>query len=111
MFDTAIRFFQDGGFFMYPISIVLLVGVIIAIERYVYLTMAKRTNRGDFDKLHRMISGKDLKSALKYASDSGSARPMLALMYTVSREAAFPRRQSPSSASSGRCSVSRRRSG
>lgn len=73
MIETTIRFFQEGGFFMYPISIVLVVGLIIAIERYVYLSLAKRTNREDFNKLHRMISGKDLKSAVKYAGSSGSA--------------------------------------
>lgn len=73
MIETTIRFFQEGGFFMYPISIVLVVGLIIAIERYVYLTMAKRSNRADFNKLHRMITGKDLKAALKYAGSSGSA--------------------------------------
>jgi len=73
MIETIIRFFQEGGFFMYPISVILVIGLIIAIERYVYLTMAKRSNREDFTKLHRMISGKDLKTAMKFASQSKSA--------------------------------------
>lgn len=73
MFDTIIRFFQEGGFFMYPISVVLVIGLIIAIERYAYLSLAKRTNRNVFDKLYRMIRGKDLSAAVKYAGDSGSA--------------------------------------
>jgi len=73
MIETIIRFFQEGGFFMYPISVILVIGFIIAIERYVYLTMAKRSNRNDFNKLHRMISGKDLKTAMKFASQSKSA--------------------------------------
>lgn len=73
MIETTIRFFQEGGFFMYPISIVLVVGLIIAIERYVYLSMAKRSNRQDFNKLHSMIRGKDLKGALNFAGSSGSA--------------------------------------
>lgn len=73
MIETTIRFFQEGGFFMYPISIILVIGLIIAIERYVYLTMAKRTNRADFNKLHRMIGGRDLKAAMKHASESSSA--------------------------------------
>ena len=58
MIETTIRFFQEGGFFMYPISIILVVGLIIAIERFAYLTLAKRTNRADFNKLHKMIGGK-----------------------------------------------------
>jgi len=73
MFETTIRFFQEGGFFMYPISIILVIGLIIAIERYVYLTLAKRSNREDFNKLHRMIGAKDLKAAVKFASQSTSA--------------------------------------
>ena len=77
MIETTIRFFQEGGFFMYPISIVLVVGLIIAIERYVYLSSAKRSNRNDFNKLHGLISGKDLKGALKYSTNSGSAMSMM----------------------------------
>ncbi|KZY53879.1 flagellar motor protein MotA, partial [Oleiphilus sp. HI0061] len=73
MIETIIRFFQEGGFFMYPISIILVVGLVIAIERYVYLSVAKRNNRQDFNKLHRMISGKDFKSAVKFASSSKTA--------------------------------------
>jgi biopolymer transport protein ExbB/TolQ len=73
MIDTTIRFFQEGGFFMYPISIILVVGLIIAIERYAYLTVAKRSNRADFDRLQKMLGGKDFKSAIKFASQSSSA--------------------------------------
>ncbi|MFT6264215.1 MAG: biopolymer transport protein ExbB/TolQ [Oleiphilaceae bacterium] len=73
MIETTIRFFQEGGFFMYPISIILVVGLIIAIERYAYLTLAKRSNRADFNKLHKMLGGKDFKSAVKFASQSSSA--------------------------------------
>jgi len=73
MIETTIRFFQEGGFFMYPISIILVVGLIIAIERYAYLTLAKRSNREDFNKLHKMIGGKDFKAAVKFSSQSSSA--------------------------------------
>ncbi|PJF39907.1 MAG: flagellar motor protein MotA [Phototrophicales bacterium] len=73
MFDTVIRFFQEGGFFMYPISIILLIGLIIAVERYLYLSSAKRSNREDFNRLLNLISKKDYKGALKFASQSRSA--------------------------------------
>jgi|TARA_R110002049_G_scaffold88246_5_gene222910 biopolymer transport protein ExbB/TolQ len=73
MIETIIRFFQEGGFFMYPISIILVIGFIIAIERYVYLSLAKHSNKQDFNKLHRMISGREFKTALKFASESKSA--------------------------------------
>ncbi|MBK8972194.1 MAG: MotA/TolQ/ExbB proton channel family protein [Hahellaceae bacterium] len=73
MFETMIRFFQEGGLFMYPIALVLVIGVAIAVERYIYLSISKRTNRDDFNKLHRLISGRDLHGAMKFASQSSSA--------------------------------------
>lgn len=73
MIETAIRFFQEGGFFMFPIAVVLVIGLIVAIERYVYLTAQKHANRRDFKRLHHLIGSKDLKGALKFAQDSGSA--------------------------------------
>ena len=73
MIDTAVRFFQEGGFFMFPIAVVLIVGLIVAIERYVYLSAQKLTNRRDFNRLHQMIAKRDLKGALNYTQESGSA--------------------------------------
>lgn len=73
MFETIIRFFQEGGFFMYPIALILVLGLAIAIERYIFLSVAKRTNRADFNRLHRLIAGKDFQGALKFASQSSSA--------------------------------------
>ena len=50
MIDTIVRFFQEGGSFMYPIAIVLVLGIAIAIERFIYLSLAKNANRSAFDK-------------------------------------------------------------
>ena len=50
MIETAVRFFQEGGFFMYPIAIVLIIGLIVAAERYIYLSAQKITNRRGFWK-------------------------------------------------------------
>lgn len=77
MIETIIRFFQDGGFFMYPISVVLVAGLVIALERYSYLTLAKRSNRVVFEKLYQMIRSKDLAGALKFARNSDSAMGMM----------------------------------
>ena len=51
MYSTIVRFFQDGGTFMYPIAIVLVCGLAIAIERYLFLTAAKMSNRKAFNQL------------------------------------------------------------
>lgn len=73
MFDTIVRFFQEGGFFMYPIAIILVIGLAIAIERYIYLSLAKRSNRSDFDKLQSMISRRDYNAAMRHAAQSKTA--------------------------------------
>ena len=39
-YTTIVKFFQEGGFFMYPIALVMAVGAAVAIERYVYLSRA-----------------------------------------------------------------------
>lgn len=42
---TMLRFFREGGFFMYPILVVMAVGLAVAIERWLYLRRASRENR------------------------------------------------------------------
>lgn len=42
---TTLRFFKDGGFFMYPIMIVMALGLAVAVERWLYLYRAGRENR------------------------------------------------------------------
>jgi len=39
--NTILRFFQDGGPFMYPIAIVLVIGLAVVIERWLFLSYAK----------------------------------------------------------------------
>jgi len=45
IYSTFVQFFQSGGAFMYPIVVVLALGVAIAVERYIYLTAARATNQ------------------------------------------------------------------
>jgi biopolymer transport protein ExbB/TolQ len=73
MIEIVLRFFQEGGFFMYPISVVLLFGLVISIERYTYLSKAKIKNRRVFDELMPMLSEREFSNAAKAAADSDSA--------------------------------------
>ena len=52
MYATVVGFFQEGGPFMYPIAIVLAIGVAIAVERYLYLANQMRVNRKDYNALN-----------------------------------------------------------
>jgi len=68
--DTAIRFFQDGGFFMFPIATILIVGFSIVIERFIFLAHAKKTNREVFDRILPMLQKRDYQGALNVGRDS-----------------------------------------
>lgn len=69
-YSTIIRFFQDGGPFMYPIAIVLVVGVAIAIERWLFLTAAKVSNRKAFNHLMPLLKKRDFKTIVNFANTS-----------------------------------------
>lgn len=74
MLETVIRFFQDGGPFMYPIALVLLVGLAITIERFVYLGAVRRRNRRTFEEgILPLLRKREYRSAMQAASNSDSA--------------------------------------
>ena len=73
MYKVIIDFFQDGGLFMYPIMIVLALGISIAIERYIYLTIIKRRNKSLLKKLVPMLQSGDFQGAYSVTSKSNHA--------------------------------------
>ena len=74
MTETVVRFFQEGGFFMYPIAVILVIGLAIALERWLYLSSAKRSNRAAFDQgILPILRKRDYKAALKLTNDSSTA--------------------------------------
>jgi biopolymer transport protein ExbB/TolQ len=44
-FNTAVKFFQDCGLFIYPSILIMALGVAIAIERFIFLSKARSENR------------------------------------------------------------------
>jgi biopolymer transport protein ExbB len=70
--NTIIKFFQEGGFWMYPIAGVLAVGVAIAIERFIFLTMAKSSNRKAFDAMMPFIKKRQFEALVKMADTSAA---------------------------------------
>jgi biopolymer transport protein ExbB len=58
-FQTAVKFFQDCGPFLYPSLFIMSMGVAIAIERFIVLNRARSENRKMWDKVLPMLqSGK-----------------------------------------------------
>jgi biopolymer transport protein ExbB/TolQ len=70
---TIVKFFQDGGAFMYPIVLVFTVGLAIMVERWIYLSKAGVTNRMAWKKLMPMVSAGRLDEARAFAQKSKTA--------------------------------------
>jgi len=73
MYNDVVSFFQDGGNFMYLIMLVLAIGLAIALERYLYLTVAKANNRRMMSKMMPLLQRGDYKQAYSVASKSNHA--------------------------------------
>lgn len=72
-FATVIRFFQNGGEFMYPIAIVLALGLAIAVERFIYLRRAYGENRSLWAQLMPLVNAGKHDEAEQLASQSTTA--------------------------------------
>lgn len=64
---SAIRFFQDGGPWMWPILVVFLLGMALVIERFVYLQMVTGKNSKIWDEMFPLLSKGQFKQALATA--------------------------------------------
>ena len=73
VYNAIVRFFQDGGLFMYPISVVLAFGLVIAIERYIYLNLFRARNQSAWNKIMPLLQAGDLNEARSYTQHSNSA--------------------------------------
>lgn len=82
--NAIVKFFQEGGMFMYPIMFVFALGAAIALERYIYLSVAKQTNRSMWDKLTPLVKANNYDQALALSSRSKSEVGKI-LSYGLSR--------------------------
>ena len=55
-FYSIVSFFSSGGAFMYPILLVFAVGLGIAIERYITLTLVTNKNQAVWDKVQPLLA-------------------------------------------------------
>ena len=72
-YTTIVKFFQEGGFFMYPIALVMAVGVAVAIERYIFLSRATSTNRRMWDQLMPALQSGKFPQAMSVTAKSEAA--------------------------------------
>jgi len=71
--NTVHNFFHAGGLFMYPILIILGLGIAIAIERVTYLRKANAETRNVWGQLLPLINSGSLDKAQIIASTSATA--------------------------------------
>jgi len=62
-FYSIIGFFASGGAFMYPILLVFAVGVAIATERYITLTLVTNKNQAVWDKVQSLLANGEFEAA------------------------------------------------
>lgn len=91
LYTTIIGFFQGGGEFMYPIAIVLALGLAVAVERYAVLTQASISNQALWKKITPMLQAGRFQEAVAMASASKSAMGSI-LSYGLQRVRAAARR-------------------
>lgn len=72
MYTTFVGFFQEGGPFMYPIAVVLAIGVAIAMERYFYLSRQMRINRKDYNALLPLLKQRRVREIVDMTKKSAS---------------------------------------
>jgi len=89
--STAIQFFKDGGFFLYPLLLIFVVGVTIAIERWLYLTVETARNRSLWDDVSPHLGAGNFKQAITLANNS-PAQIGTVLKYGLARLATARRR-------------------
>ncbi len=71
-FYSIAGFFSSGGLFMYPILLVFAVGLGIAIERYLTLSMVTNKNQLVWDKVQPMLTNGEFDEARKLTSEDES---------------------------------------
>src|SRR3981081_2875574 len=73
LWNLIVRFFQGGGDFMYPIAVVFVVGLAIAIERYGYLMHTAARNRHLGDEIVARLSQGNFGQGAQATAKSESA--------------------------------------
>jgi biopolymer transport protein ExbB len=90
-FNTIISFFKDGGLVLYPLGIIFVVGVAIAIERWLYLTVETARNRSLWDEVAPHLGAGNFKAAIQLANSS-QAQIGTVLKYGLARLSTARRR-------------------
>jgi len=92
VFYSIVGFFSTGGLFMYPILLVFAVGVAIAVERFVTLTLVTNENQSVWDKLQPLLLKGEFDEARKMTDENQSTISKV-LSMGLARQGAVRRRE------------------
>ena len=71
-FSSIAKFFQDGGLFIYPIALVLAIGVAITVERWRFLSSEKSRNLKAFDDFLPLLRTDDHDKMTMFTRDNNA---------------------------------------
>ncbi len=91
IFSHIVGFFQGGGYMMYPIAAVLVVGAAIALERWLVLTHTALRNRGLWNEIAPLLAQGNFRQAVQLTGKSKAAIAQI-LSYGLARIASARRR-------------------
>lgn len=92
IYTTTVKFFQEGGLFMYPIAIVLALGLAIALERWLYLTLTTAKNKALWNAVTPYLKAGNLAGAVQVTSKSQAAIGQI-MTYGLNRVRSARRRE------------------
>lgn len=67
-----VAFIQNGGFFMYPILLIGVLGIAIIVERYLFLSRIKKQNQALWVQVQPVLANGDTEAALGIAKQDSS---------------------------------------
>lgn len=92
MFDIIIGFLQDGGAFIFPIALVLVVGLAITLERWLFLTKTLKANKKALLAIQPALKSGQLHK-ISEAADNNDAPVLQVLQAGINRVSQTRRRE------------------
>jgi biopolymer transport protein ExbB/TolQ len=71
--DIILNFFREGGIFLYPIALVWVVGLVIALERFGFIMKAGAGNRRIWSQVQPLLESGKFREALQAVANSETA--------------------------------------
>lgn len=70
VYSIIVKFFQEGGFFLYPISLVFIIGLAIALERWIYLQRERVRNTKAFNDFLPLLRSTEMEKMQMYTREN-----------------------------------------